>query len=178
MVTHDPAVRVSGPAVVAALLVAGCGSAGGVAKNSATTTLASSIASTASSSVAPSTTSPPTSAPGESPDRRAYDLLEASLQAARFLTPPPPDYRNLTATALDERVAASTFGPIAQAGPNVIGYVAESASRVVFVVQLETGGSWACVAVDDAGEAISNPSFGHASTRDQIATYAGCVQHS
>jgi hypothetical protein len=105
-------------------------------------------------------------------------LLEASLQAARHVAPPPVDYRTLTAPALDELVAATKFGPIAQAGPDLVGYVVESATRVVFVVQLEAGGSWACVAVDDTGAAISNPSFGHAQTRDQIATFAGCVQHS
>jgi hypothetical protein len=172
--------RASVPVAVV-FLAAGCSSATTAAPKSSsaptTASVARSTTSWARTESSTSTARTSTSELGPDPEMRAYDVLEASLQAARDLIPPPPDYRRLTAAALGDRVAVATFGPISSAGRDVVGFSAESPSRVLFVVELERGGPWDCVAVDDGSAAITNPTFGHAQSRDAIATYEGCLQH-
>jgi hypothetical protein len=115
---------------------------------------------------------------GPTRSERIHQILEDSLQAARFLDigRGPDDYRLVTAEGLEEKVAQQTYGPIAQAGMDAVGFAVESATRIVFVVQ-ETGYQWDCVAIDDVG-GIASPEFGSSPTRDAISTVDGCISQA
>ncbi|MCU1468569.1 MAG: hypothetical protein JWM72_4497 [Actinomycetia bacterium] len=115
---------------------------------------------------------------GPTRSERVRQLLEDSLQAARFLDigNGPDDYRLVTAAGLQGKVAQTTYGPIAQAGMDAVGFAVESATRIVFVVQ-ETSYQWDCVAIDDVG-GIASPKFGSSPTRDAISTVNGCFSQA
>ncbi len=93
-------------------------------------------------------------------------MLEASLQAARMLDvggDGSNDFRRVTAGDLEDQVAQTTYGPVAQATTKIVGFSAESATRIVFVIQ-ETSHQWDCLAIDDIGGTAS-PVTGSAPSR-------------
>jgi hypothetical protein len=108
-------------------------------------------------------------------DQQVHTALENALQAARFAYGTPTDYRQLTAADFERQLAQTTFAPIPFAGKDVVGFAAESATRIVFVIQV-TSYEWACLAIDDVG-GTATPTFGHATARDDVATVDKCSAH-
>jgi hypothetical protein len=101
------------------------------------------------------------------------------MQAARF-SGPGDGYFAVTAPGLEARVAQTTYGPIASARvlteSEVVGYSIESATRIVFVVQVADD-EWACVAADDSVVGIRGTVFARSPLRDAISSVQGCMDH-